>query len=62
MTTETNLLYLPIQKQEKSKNGQVGGRHVCFLLEADKDQDDQCSGNDIVALYRKNKDFGLEAF
>ena len=45
-----------IEEQQQGQHWQVGGRHVGFLLEADKDDDDECRRDDVVTLQHKRDD------
>lgn len=48
---------LPIEEEQKGQHGQVGRGDIGLLLEADEDDDDQCSGNHIVALEGERNGF-----
>lgn len=44
------MAHSPIQKQQQGENWQIGGRHIGFLLEAHKNDYDQCCRDDVIAL------------
>lgn len=45
----------PVEQQQQSQNGQISGGDVGLLLETHKDYDDQCSGNNVVTLQKRQR-------
>lgn len=45
----------PIEQQQQSQDRQIGGGDIGVLLEAHKDNDNQCGWDDVVTLKKKER-------
>lgn len=52
----------PIEQQQQGQYRQVGGGDVGVLLEADKDDDDQSSRDDVVTLEHTGRGQDIQDF